>query len=287
MKKIINYIRKGKGIGALWLLAFSALIAFYSAYYMNKNLHFAVPYVQEFADKVLPLKVENHKLVVPENTVKTFTEKYAGKPFSFVIDTTKDMLETKDLTDGVYFTRSYVYSITNQEVTRKQLIENFDLPKQDYTDVMNLFIRWLTIAIALVGPFFNFLFFLIAVLFYAFFNGFACVLNKVSLNFKTKMRLNTLLFIGVYVLSYLFYAFGVNFSMLAFFLVMIALQIISVKKIATPETVQMKKIAEPEKTATAKAAKPEKKTVAKTAKPKKETAKKVTKPKAKSAGKKK
>lgn len=228
MKKLIDYLKKSDATGALWLLIFATVIAFHSAYSINKYLPMAIPYVQQFADEILPIKIENGKLLEPQE-IKTYSNEYAGKPFSIVIDPTKDMLEEQEMKNGVYLTRSYLYSITDTEIRRQKLIDNINLPKQDYTPHMRLIIRWLFWGTLLLAPFFNFLCFLIAVLFYVFCSGFACILNRVTLDFKTKMRLNSLLFIGVYILSHLFYILGINFSVLAFFLLMIALQIVCVK----------------------------------------------------------
>ena len=55
MQKLITYIKQGKGIGALWLLIFGALVAFYSAYSVHKNLPELVPYAQKLADDILPI----------------------------------------------------------------------------------------------------------------------------------------------------------------------------------------------------------------------------------------
>ena len=227
MQKLINYISKGKGIGALWLLLFGALIAFYSAHTMHRFLPTMVPYVQKLADDILPIKIENSKLVIPQEP-KTITYTIGQESFVVEIDPTKDLLQEIEK-PGVYLTRSYLYTISNKEARRQILAKNLNLPKQDYTSLMYGLIKWIVWGTVLIGPFFNFVCFLIVVLFYAACTGLACALNKTPLNFSSKMRLNTVLFIGVYILSTLIRFIGLRLSLLTFFLIMIALQIICVK----------------------------------------------------------
>ena len=193
MKKMMNYLKNSNATGALLLLIFAALVAFHSAYSLNKILPKGVPYVQQFADEILPIKIENGKLVEPQNTVKVYKHEFAGQPFSIVVDTTRDMLEEQQMENGIYLTRSYLYGINGKEIRRQTLTGNVNLPKQDYTPVMKMLINWLVWGVVLIAPFFNFACFLVAVLFYVFCTGFACVLNRVTLDFKTKMRLNTVL----------------------------------------------------------------------------------------------
>lgn len=232
MKKILNYISNGKGIGALWLLLFAVIMTVYAATTLNNILPQGIPYVQKFADDVLPLKVENQKLVVPENTIIQRIYNFGDEEYRVVIDTTKDMLTEEEYKPGVYLTRSYVYTVKENDVRRQAWKTDFDLPKQDYTPMLQVFIKWIVCLSAIIGPFVYFLCFFAAVLFYAFCSSFACVLNKTELNFKTKMRLNTLLFIGVYILSTLCAHIGLTLSTLGFFLLMIASQIVSVKKVS-------------------------------------------------------
>ena len=233
MQKIITYIKNGKGVGALWLLLFSALVAFYSAYTASFVLPQAIPYIQSAADEFLPLKIEKGKVVIPEETLKTRTYQVGKDTIALTLDTTKDFLDESDIRDGVILTRSYIYTISGENVRRQTLSGDFELERRDYTPLIKKVFSWLIWMMALIGPFLNFAVFLICVLFYAFCTGLACALNKTALDFKTKMRFNTVLFIGVYILTLASPLVGLNFSLLAFFLLMIALQIIFTKKVGT------------------------------------------------------
>ena len=232
MKKILNYIANGKGTGALWLFLFSLIMTVYAVTTLNNILPQGIPYVQKFADDILPLKVENQKLVVPENTIMQHIYNFGDEEYRVVVDSTKDLLVEEEYKPGVYLTRSYIYTIKENDVRRQAWKTDFNLPKQDYTPMLQTFVKWVIGFASIIGPFVYFLCFFVAVLFYAFCSGFSCALNKTELDFKTKMRLNVLLFIAVYILSTLCSHINIDFSMLGFFLLMIASQILSVKKVA-------------------------------------------------------
>lgn len=229
MQKIANYITNGKGIGALLLLLFSVIVAFISAYSLHTSLPPIVPHIQQFADEFLPITIEKGKVIVPENTVKKHIYDLGGSPFEIVLDTKKEILE-ESAKPGIYLTNSYLYLVSDNEVRRKSLTD-VQLEKKDYTETMLGFISAVVWMTAIIGPFFNFVFFLIGVLFYAFCTGLSCALNKKTMNFKAKMRLNTILFMAIYALTIILHYAGLNISTLTFFLIMIALQIIIVKKL--------------------------------------------------------
>ena len=231
MQKIISYIKNGKGIGALWLLIFGAFKAFYLAYNVNRFLPDLIPYVQNLADEFLPIKIENGKVIEPIETIKTHDYQVGKDHIVLKLDTTKDILDEEDLAQGIYLTRSYFYTINGQEIRRQTLKGDINLEKRDYVPFLQTLVKWIVWGVLIIGPFLYFTCFLIAVLFYAFCTGLSCVLNKTELDFKKKMRLNTVLFIGLYIVTFALESVGLNISTLAFFLAMIALELVTVKKI--------------------------------------------------------
>lgn len=231
MNKMKNYVLHGKGIGALWLFVFALLLSFWLTYRLNGVLPQTVPYIQRFADDVLPIKIENGQVVEPQNTLKSLKYTVSGEPFVVEIDTTKDVLGEEAHKAGFYLTKSYFYTVSNQEIRRRALSEDLDLPKQDYTPLLYKAVDWTVASVALLGPILTFFYFLIGVLFYAFCCSLACTLNKTELSFKAKMRFNTVLFIGLYAILTIAGGFGLNLSTFAFFCMMLVLQIIFVKKL--------------------------------------------------------
>ena len=197
MNKIKNYVLQGRGIGAIWLFAFALLLSLWVAHKLNVILPQSVPYIQQLADDALPIKIKNGHVVEPQNEVKLLSYTVLGAPFTVGIDTTKDVLEEGKHAPGLYLTKSYLYTVSDKEIRRQDLVADLDLPKQDYTPAFNKVIRWIVGSVAVLGPVLAFFYFLIGVLLYAFCTGLACFLNKNELTFKAKMRLNTVLFIGV------------------------------------------------------------------------------------------
>ncbi|MBO4294875.1 MAG: DUF1189 family protein [Alphaproteobacteria bacterium] len=232
MQKILTYIKQAKGIGALWIFGLAVFAALYSALGAYQILPRIVPHIQNFADTFLPLKIENGAIVLPQNTVIEKTYHLNGDPIVVKLDTTQDLLDSAQSQPGIYLTRSYLYSVTDQRVQRQNLPTQLSIEKQDYTPFLNQICKHIIWLIVLIGPFFNFICFMLAVLFYAWFTSLACALNKTLIPFKVKMRLNTCLFIAVYVFSMFCSLLGINLSMFSFFLIMMALQIIYVKKVA-------------------------------------------------------
>lgn len=234
MQKIFNYVRNSKGIGALWIFILALIVAFSSAYAAKKILPIGIPYLQEFADTFFPISIQNGKVVAPENTIISKIYHIEGQPLVITLNTTKDFLDENDHTNGLYLTRSYLYSVTDDKIQRQKLTTNITLLRQDYVPFLNNVVKYTVRAILIVGPFINFVGFLIAVAFYALVTGFSCVLNKVTLTFKEKMRLNTVLFIGVYFISTLCAYVNFQLSVLSFFLIMLAMQIIFVRRVGAP-----------------------------------------------------
>lgn len=234
MKKIFNYVKNSKGIGALWIFILALIVAFSSAYSAKNLLPIGIPYFQEFTDTFFPISIRNGKVVLPESTIISKTYRIGGEPLVISLNTTKDFLDERDQTTGLYLTRSYLYSVTEDRIQRQKLTVDVDLTRQDYTPFLNQLIKHIVRGIFIVGPFVNFLIFLLVVAFYALVTGFSCTVNKVYLTFKEKMRLNTVLFIAVYFISTLCYYVGFPLSVLSFFLIMLALQLIFVKRVGTP-----------------------------------------------------
>lgn len=113
MKKIINYIAGGQGLG----IKFTALLALLLSIVFGATVKVmgsdAVPYAQQIADQMLPIKVVNGQIVEPADTYKVvhlrFNEDSDPYPIPLVLDTTSDVLDINMLDPGIYVTRSNIY----------------------------------------------------------------------------------------------------------------------------------------------------------------------------------
>ncbi len=236
MNKLSNYISKGRGIGAFLLLALAFVISMYFSITAKMVLTDSIPYIQTIADRMLPLKIENGQVTDPANTIREFDipiDEEGKDHYLMVIDTTSDALDTSKLTSGIYLSRSYLYAVNAQtkEVRSLKLNGNFELPQKDYTLQMQSGIKWAVLLIAAVLTLGLFIGFLLLNLLFAFCAGLAAAITRKNVSFDTRMRLSSVLFCGVYLLSVLLSWAGIDLNRIAFFLIMLVLQIISLKKL--------------------------------------------------------
>jgi len=236
MNKLSNYIIKGRGIGAILLLALAFVVSLYIAINVKIVLTDSIPHLQTIADQMLPIKIENGQVTDPANTIREFdipADPEGKNHFLMVIDTTSDTLDTTKLTNGIYLTRSYLYVVNalTQEVRSLKLNGNIELPQKDYTLQMQSGIKWVVLFVAALLTLGLFIGFLLLNLLFAFCAGLAAAIARKNVNFETRMRLSSLLFIGVYLLYIILNFVGINLNSIAFFLIMLVLQIVSLKKL--------------------------------------------------------
>ncbi len=238
MNKIKAYILNGKGIGALLLFALAFVASVYLSLSMRSTLIELMPLAQGIADEILPIEVKNGVVVTPDNTVKVIDlnedngDQNAKIPV-LVIDTTQDTLDTSDLAQGFYLSRTTAYVVKADEVRTMKLQNNanFNLPKQDYTEIFRTIISWTALTMAACGTIAAFLVFILLNLFYAYLAGVAAWINKTTLAFDVKMRLSAILFTAVYILARIMELIGFSLGIALFVLLMFALQIALIRKL--------------------------------------------------------
>lgn len=230
MEKLKNYILNGKGIGAIVLLCTALIFSSYYTWVITKGAQFSVPYVQQIIWDAAPISIVDGTVVVPENTIKEINLFGEGdEAFPFVIDTTTDTLDASKLPMGLYLTRSYFYSVQDDGAKSRRLSGAFELPKDDYTDYLYKSIKWVGLASFIIGFIFFFVKYLLLVLFYSFVAFLAEVLNKTTLDFDVKMRLNSVLLSGVLFLSLVAGFLGIYVNVFMFAGIMVVLQILLIK----------------------------------------------------------
>ena len=239
MNKIFNYVNQGRGIGAFPIF----VLAFMATMYFCINAKFvltdSIPHIQQAADEILPIVIENGKITTPQNTIKEINllGKNASVSFPFVLDTTQDNLRTDTLKDGVYLTRSYLYTVGNNEIRTTKLTDSLVLPRQDYTATMQKGIIWFVMTSSVVGTLILFIVYYVLVVFYAVCSNLTAGIAKKRLSFDLKLRLNGILFTIVYIFSFVVGKLGLNLNLFAFFIIMIGLQIYTIKKIPAQEKI--------------------------------------------------
>ena len=172
MKKIINYIAGGQGLG----IKFTALLALLLSIVFGATVKVmgsdAVPYAQQIADQMLPIKVVNGQIVEPADTYKVvhlrFNEDSDPYPIPLVLDTTSDVLDINMLDPGIYVTRSNIYFAKEHEVrTYKLANDNFELPRSDYTGFFRSVLNWTAVFVFVFAFAAMFLLYFVLCLFYS------------------------------------------------------------------------------------------------------------------------
>lgn len=234
MNKILNYIAKGKGLGLKFVLLFAFIVSIVFAVVIKVEGTKMVPYAQSITNQILPIKVENGVVTEPQDTLKVVNVGVDkdGKPvFSITIDTRVDTLDTAQLNNGIYLTASNIYIVGQNEVRVKKLTGDIELPQGDYTPKFNQMINWSSMAFAIFATAILFVVYYVLILFYAFCAFVIAKINKKKFEFDLRMRLSTLCVITTYVVSIALAFAGINMSRIIFFVAVVALQWLLIKKL--------------------------------------------------------
>ena len=125
MEKFILYIRQGKGIGALFLLAAAVLITMMLAISLRNSYSEAKPEIMLVANEFLPLTVKDGQVVQPVDAYKKVDIDLGqqGKPedlFSVVLDTRADAKAPAMNELGIFITKDVVYLSSPNQIKRIQ-----------------------------------------------------------------------------------------------------------------------------------------------------------------------
>lgn len=232
MNKVYDYILKGKGIGMSILLGLSIFFSVNFNVLFNHFANMATPHLQDILYRTAPLKIENGTVVVPENTIKKVVLfDYGTKQYSLLIDTTVDFLSANDLPDGLYLTRKKLYFSYNGEIRTQNLGNDIEIENVDYTQFLQQGFKKLAMYVFFLMVFGLFATYMILNVFYALLTKIAELVNKRTLSFVSKLRLNAVLFSVVSLSFFILGNFNIILGKIAFVLIMLILQIIIVKKI--------------------------------------------------------
>lgn len=240
MKKILNYISYGNGIGKRYMLALAVIASLCFAFYMHKETVNFIPEAQSIADQLLPIKVENGVMVEPANTVKV--AKFSidtnmngnGEPlFPIVLDTRTDTLDPSTLSQGIYISRTTVYTVNKNEVRMVKLSNSFELPKADYTEFLKSSIDWMIVFFTFTSILVLFIYYLALTWFYALCSYAISALLSRKIEFKARMRVSAVAMITTYALLTLLNFANLYSNRWVFFIIVIALQAVLIKIMPT------------------------------------------------------
>lgn len=235
MNKLFNYIRNGKGIGALFLLALSVIYVTVIAITFSLDSKEIIEKTQKVSEQLLPLKIENRVLVEPLNERREASFNIGEEKISFAVDSTVDSFDPSTLSQGIFLSRKNIYIVSSAQTKIEAYGENLTLPKGDYRDAITQFlymIKWTVILVALVALF---VMYLIFTLFYAFCAGILASILKKKMTFDAKMRLSALCFSAIVLISTILDIVGINLNWMIFFIFVLALQFLYLFKVSPEE----------------------------------------------------
>ena len=222
MKKLINYISAGQGLGLKLILIFSGLVSLVFAAYIRISGAALIPYAQDIADQMLPIKIENGIVAEPAKTIKVahlrITEDADPIALPFIINTTVDELNTNELSSGIYLTRTAFYAVNKNEVRLYKLEDNMDLPKGDYREDFKSALTYTSIALFVIGWISLFIMYTALTFFYAGCSYAVSAIFSKRYNFNTRMRISTLCLITTYILFMTLDWLGLESGKIVFFI---------------------------------------------------------------------
>ena len=217
MNKIFNYIKAGRGIGAKFLLIYAFIVAIVYASSVKIMGNEIVPVLQNAADQLLPVKIENGTIVEPADTIKSIRLALPDVNFPFILDTTVDNIDTTDKKQ----TKSYNFE------------DSVTLDKADYTDMFRKFATYISVICGIFAFIFLYILYLAFTCFYALFAMAFAKMFKVSLDYAASMRLSAVSYIATSAVSLLLTFAGLSTGVRVFFVSILILQIIIVKILKT------------------------------------------------------
>ncbi len=244
MNKIINYIKNGQGLGVKYLLIFSVVVAVFFGVGFKLAAPKIIPYAQNLADQILPIKIVDGEIVEPANTfkeVKIF-EDNDGTQFNFVLDTNIDVLDTSGLAEGIYLTKSNIYKILdNNSIEVVKLEGNNYFAKQDYTEFFNSIATWSAVVVFFTMIVFLFVACFIFCIFYATCAYALTSILKSQKDFAFRMRVSTICFLTTLIVLNILEWTVAKTSALTFFVAVILLQLLVIKETTKEEANPPKK----------------------------------------------
>ena len=144
MEKIKLYIRRGKGIGLLFLLASAVLATMFLMISLKSAYTEIKPEVVLVANEFLPITVKGGKIVEPANAYKRIELDFGGKGekkdlLPVVLDTRNEVSSVPTEPQGLFITTDTVYAVTADQIRRLNLQTQQDgvLTKENFAEIMD------------------------------------------------------------------------------------------------------------------------------------------------------
>lgn len=216
MEKFILYIKQGKGIGALFLLATAVLVTMMLTISLRNSYSEVKPEIMLVANEFLPLTIENGKVVQPVDTYKKVDIDLGqqGKPedlFSVVLDTRTDAKAPAMNELGIFITKDVVYLSSPNQIKSVQF-QDGEFTKENFPDIVDNLVGIVSTFVVLILLAIFFITYLIKAGFIVLFTSLVLKVIKKK-EFITTSSLMRLSAVVVACVELLFFAMGLMFNL--------------------------------------------------------------------------
>lgn len=236
MEKIWEYVKRGKGWGLLFLLAYAVLLTIFIMFNVKTVYNALEPQIGLISRDFLPLTVVQNKIVDPINTYKRMninlgSDEQTDAFFPIVLDTRDDVSEVPQEKQGLFVMKDMVYVITQDQIRKFNLSDGV-LDEKGFNEILN---NTLGIISAFMAILFVIVFF-IAGLIKA---GIAMLFGLLGLKFMKSenvwstdamMRLCCLLVAGIEFLSWFLNFSKIHISGMSSFIFIVFIELILLSK---------------------------------------------------------
>lgn len=214
MEKIKTYIKNGKGLGFLFLLASAVLMTIFVIFLLKQTYNEMRPKVMLVADEILPITVSGGKITNPLDVYKRVdvqlgNDNDASDVFPVVLDTKSETTEMPKAEVGLFVMRDVVYLLMEDEVKRFPLKDG-NMTKSVLEEKLDAVLGVFSLAVSMVLIAILFVFSLLETVVLAGLGGFLLKIFKTEkvFSFDVLMRLSAVMVAVIEVAGLIFSLFG-------------------------------------------------------------------------------
>jgi len=164
MEKILNYIKNGRGLGLLFLLAASLVATIMMMLAIKDGYAELKPEVSLVAEDFLPLTVKNGKIVDPVNIYKRVELDLSAaggrkNVLPIVLDTREEKSVVPTEKQGIFIMRDMLYVVSTNKIEKIALPDG-TLDKDNFQEMADWVFGWLSAAVAIFMVFILFVVYL-------------------------------------------------------------------------------------------------------------------------------
>lgn len=215
MERIKNYIKNGKGLGFLFLLASAVIMTIFVMFVLKQTYNDMRPQIMSLADEMLPITVSDGKIVAPQDVYKRVDIKFGdneeqSEAFPVVLDTKSENAELPKAKMGLFIMKDVIYWVMEDEVKRYPLRDG-EMTKPVLEEKLDIILGMFSLVSSLVLILILFVFALIEAAILAGLGGFFLKMNKADnkFSFEMRMRLSAVIVAAIEIIGFVLSLFGV------------------------------------------------------------------------------